>query len=151
MEKGYPGSISRPGSPNAQDLGVVSEVVEPGWGVIYDSGTNKYRLPTNAADRLNVTAVVMSDAGSPPSADGTKVEIPADSVVRLGVAGSYWLCAGEALETNDLVVFNQTNKNWGKLASPTTVAGTQKASMYAVSSAASGELVEVKLSGNISR
>lgn len=118
---GQVGAIARPSAPYDVDQGQAEVELKPGQGVFYNPATNKWKLPTSDAERLLVTHVVTfypnsfnSDIGAPTTNNITEVVFAADAIVPLVAFGSVFVTAGETLETEDAVIYNQTTEKWIK-------------------------------------
>ena len=165
---GFYGDISRPVPQCIFDLGITSVPVKPGDGVLYDSTADKWKLPTTDAEQLEVSGIVCFDSAVKANSDGV-IEFAADALIKVGVMGHFFAKAGEALEYGDLVVYDQTDKDWVKYTRTIAAySGTvdadgvttyvsdaidtlPKAPAVAVSKAASGGLVELRFSGAVTR
>ena len=158
QQRGYPGTLSRPIAPFHYDTGEAGVDVYPGAGVRYNDVTHKWVLPTTDAERLDVLGVVVFDmdaqtetlAQTPTNANSdARVQVKAGARVKIGTLGTFYAIADVALEYGDLVVFDQAKGRWIKAVAVTDLASSQKASIYAVSSAAQGEMVEIRVTGVI--
>ena len=126
LQKGLPGQIARPNAPHDYDLGIAGVEVKPGQGVYYDAGTNKWILPTSDATRKLVTHMVTydptsfnTDIAAPTTNNITEVVFAADALIKLASFGSFFAQAGETLENDDAVIYNQTTGKWIKYAPST--------------------------------
>ncbi len=110
---GYYGGIARPNTPTFFELGQVSDAVKPGYGVLFDDATEKWRLPDDASERLEVSGIVGFDSALKPNDSGV-IEFEANSTAKIAVMGHFYAKAGEALKYGDLVVFDQVDNDWVK-------------------------------------
>ena len=159
QQKGFVGALVRPNAPYEYDNGLAGVTVSPGQGVWYDASNNDFRLPTSAAERLLVVGIVSYDPGtvqsnlaSVPSGSNsdTDIEFAADANIKIGVRGSFFVVAGEALEYGDQLVYNQTTERW--VAAPALTADATslpKASIVCIERAAvaDGDIIEVRHNG----
>jgi len=134
LQKGLPGQIARANAPHDYDMGVAGVEVEPGMGVYYDAGTNKFIKPTDVATRKLVTHIVSfdptsfnTDIAAPTTNNITKVVLAADSIIKLAVLGSFFGLAGATIENDDAVVFNESTGKWIKYEPSTPTANDLRA------------------------
>ena len=113
QKTGFYGDVSRPNTPYFFEVGQVSVSVKPGYGVLYDATADKWKLPTTAAERLEVSGIVSFDSALKANSDG-EIEFAANALIKVGVMGHFYAKAGEALEYGDLVVFDQGDSDWVK-------------------------------------
>ena len=164
QQKGYVGDVAYPGRETNFEIGVAGvpaagASLQPGWGVVYTPTSNDWLLATSAATALTVTGIVSFNPAEtqsgvlsaiPSGANSDSfVEYADEAVIKVGTVGAFWAKAGEALEYGDIVVFDYGgDKDWIKPATAITNYATQpKMAIYALSSAAVGELVILKLTG----
>ena len=103
---GYPGQCARPHAPITYDQGQVGVAVETGQGVLFDDATERFVLPTSAAERLEVTHIVGYDVGTVQSTVATPtgansdqaIAIAADKVIRAAEEGHFYVTAGATLK-----------------------------------------------------
>lgn len=128
QQKGLPGQLARPNAPHDFDLGQINEEMEPGMGCYYSASVDKFILPVSAATRLLVTHMVSyyptsfnTDIAAPTTNNISEVVYDADSIVPLAALGNFFGTAGEAIENEDSVIYNETTEKWIKYApsSPT--------------------------------
>jgi len=157
LQKGLPGQLARPNAPWDQDLQKVNEEMSPGMGCYYSAGDDAFILPVSAATRLLVTHVVSFDPTSNNVANSaltannnSEVVFAADSVAPLASFGSFFVMAGDTLENEDAVIYNETTEKWVKYepASP-TANDLRKVPFVAYldpgKTVADGEIVEIKI------
>jgi len=160
QQKGFVGDLARPIAPYAFDTGIAGVELRPGEGVYYDSTTNKFIKPVDAATRLLVTHIVGTDKGTlqttistPAGANSNQeVVIAADTVGKFLLLGAMYVVAGETLEFGDALVFDEAAGDWIKATAVTSDATTlPRASIICidVQGAADGEIVEVRNNGQI--
>ena len=129
QQAGWPGSKAKPGAPMEFVTGPVGVPTngtkpKPGYGVYYNKTNKDFRVPTSLDQSLLVEGIVIYDAGtvqgsqSTPSTGAnsdTLVAYEHGRVVKIGIFGTFFAVAGEALEFGDLVVFDHgTDKDWIK-------------------------------------
>lgn len=122
---GYPGDVARENAPTAFDTGqiyVASNAIDPrpGEPVIYDATRNQYRLPASASENDDVLGIISFDSGTvasnldsfPAGANSPSlIEYADDATVKVGVLGTFWALAGEALEYGDIVEWDWNASN----------------------------------------
>ena len=165
---GYPGSLARPNSPHIIERGEAGVSMSPGAGVYFDQTNNDWRLPTSDAERLLVTAVVSYEqgtvqstrSGGTPSGSNSDQEIvfAADDPIRLATNGDFFVIAGEAMERDDVLVYNQTTGRWIKAPAATAdqTASPRKTIQFVggsqgATSAANGDIVIVRVAHGLNR
>ena len=157
LQKGLPGMIARANAPHDYDMGVAGVEVEPGMGVYYDAGTNKFIKPTDAATRKLVTHIVSfdptsfnTDIGAPTTNNITEVVFAADAIIKLASFGSFFGLAGATLENDDAIVFNESTGKWIKYAPSTPTANDLRAVPFTayldpLQTVADGGIFEIKI------
>jgi len=154
---GQVGEIARPSAPYDTDMGIAGVELKPGQGVYYDAATGKYILPTDEATRKLVTHIVSfnsndynTDIGSPTTNNLTEVVFDADEVIKKLVPfGSVFVLAGETLEDQDAVIYNEATGKWIKYAPAGPSANDLRKKTFTVylepgKTVGDGEIVEVK-------
>ena len=134
---GYPGSLSRAEEPHIYihpavfHLPAAGRKARPGDPVYYDAAENKFALPHNAATLLQTLGIVSYDLGTiqsllaaiPAGSNSPAfIEYDDDAILKVGVMGTFYAIAGEALEFGDLVVWDVASFKWDKLTKPAAFA-----------------------------
>ena len=157
QQKGLPGQCARPNAPWDQDLQIVNEIVSPGMGVFYSASDDAFVLPTSEAERLLVTHIVSFDPTSSNEANAllagnnnSEVVFAADSVAPLACFGSFFVLAGDTLENEDPVVYNETTESWIKYEPSSPTANDIRKVAFTVymdpnATAADGDIIEVRI------
>ena len=155
---GQVGEIARPSAPFDIDRGVAGVELKPGMGVYYDSGNDNWILPTSDATRKLVTHVVSfnknsfnTDIAAPTTNNLTEVVFAIGTMMPLVDLGSVFVLAGETLESQDAVIYNQTTEKWIKYAPASPTANDLRKKVFTAyvdpgKTVADGEIVEIKVS-----
>ena len=134
---GYPGGLAEPERPYAFTNGIINvpsaatRKPRPGDGVFYDQSENRWAVPTSDAEarlvrgilsyRLDTVQSVLS--ATPAGANSNSyIEYDDNDPVRIGIFGTFFIVAGEALEYDDRLIWDRTDGKWNVVASP-VVAG----------------------------
>jgi len=156
QQAGQVGNIARQSAPYNCDQGVAGVELKPGDGVYYVSGSDWIK-PVDAATRKLVTHVVGFNANSfnqsitnPLTNNNTEVAYAVGDVVKLVEFGSVWVIAGEAVESQDAAIYNESTGKWIKYnpAAPDASDITKKAFSFYLPpgvTAGDGDLVEVRI------
>lgn len=123
QQEGWPGMLARPYAPYAYDTGQIQVAmgainIRPGEPVVYDATANRYRLPTST-EGTEMVGIVSYDSGTvattgtfPATANSNAlVEYTNDSRVKVGIMGTFYVIAGEALEYGQLVQWDASSTN----------------------------------------
>jgi len=113
-QAGWPGGIARPHAPYALDSGQIhipssGTDPAPGYAVYWNATENQFALPTSDAQQQLVCGILAYDGGT-VGVTRTRtensplgVQYEDNDTVKVGVFGTYWGIAAEAMEYGDLV------------------------------------------------
>jgi len=131
-QAGWPGALARPHAPYAFDSGQIrvptgGVAPAPGYPVYWDATNNRFALPTTDALNQTVCGILSYDGGTVASSLSATtensplgIEYKNDAVVKIGVLGTFWGIAAEAMKYGDLVEWE-----W-RTTSPTVTDGEQR-------------------------
>lgn len=126
-QEGWPGALARPNEPHAFHFGLINVPTgatrkpRPGDPVYWDATEKRYAIPTTAAQLNAVCGILVFDSGT---VQGTLDTIPSNvnsdafieyadnAQVKVGVMGTYYALAGEALTYDQLVAWDTTDYKW---------------------------------------
>ena len=154
---GFVGNVSRPTEPWNLKRGQTSVAVSPGDGVIYDSGTSRYRLPTTDAERKLIEGIVSFnptdfnvDVASPTENNNTRVTFPIGTVIKVITFGSVYVRAGATVAEGDGAIYNQATNRWIEYdPSAGTLDDYRDVPMEFIRAGADGEVVEVRIHSKV--
>jgi len=131
-QAGWPGQLARPYAPYAYDSGVIGVPTGgvspmPSYPVVWHAATNRFRLPTTDAENVSVCGILSYESGTVGSTVSPTIEnsplgiVYSDgNIVKVGVLGTFYGIAAEAMEYGDLVEWEWRTSN------PTVTDGEQK-------------------------
>lgn len=120
-QAGWPGGLARPNAPYAYDSGVIRVPTggtdpAPGYAVVWDATNNRFALPTTDAEQQLVCGILSYDGGVVAQTLGTTtenspvgVQFANGSVIKVGVLGTFYGIAAEAMEYGDPVEWEWRN------------------------------------------
>lgn len=125
QQVGWPGSLARPNAPYAYDTGTLhvesaGYKPRPGDPVYYDATNDDYRAPA-AANLDDVCGIIVYDQGTvqsvlasaPTNANSDHyIEYEDGDIIKVAYVGNFFALAGEALEYNDRLVWDVTERKW---------------------------------------
>ena len=130
QQPGWPGSIAKPGTPSEfvlAKIGVPTNgtAPKPGDGLAYSATNDDWRLPADTqAGRVSVMGMIIYDAGtiqgslaSPATGANSDTEVTyADGDhVKVGIMGTFYAIANEAMEFGDAVAFDSGEQEVGEV------------------------------------
>ena len=156
LQRGQVGSNARPSAPWDVDRGIAGVELKPGEGVYYDPTGNNWIKPVSAETRKLVTHIVSfnsnsfnTDIGSPSTNNISEIIFAIGAVMPLAVLGSFFVLAGETVETGDAAIFNETTGKWIKYSPIGSSADLRKKAFEFYldpgATAGDGEIVEVRI------
>ena len=126
-EFGFAGDIARPGEPHAYDSGLLhvpassTRNPRPGDALIYDATHNEWRVPATAAESLAALGIMTYRVDRIQNATSNMLDFADESEIEIGVHGTFWVVAGEAVEYGDRLVWDVADYKWNVAAAPAAV------------------------------
>ena len=150
QQAGLVGTISRPDALYMyDDPGKAAVTLQPGWGVLFDRTNGNWKLPTSAAEQLQVTHIVGTGIGVIQTAmsgenSDVGVSFAAGTMVRLLKFGCMYVKCGEAVKKGDLAQFDYATNTWKRYnPSAGTVADFRTKTFVFMSDGVANGIVEV--------
>lgn len=170
QQPGWPGTKAKPNTPcefilakiGVPSAGTNANVKpKPGDGLVYDATNNDFRLPADTeAGKVAVIGMIVVDAGTvqgslssiPSGANSdTEVTYSDGDHVKVGIMGTFFAIAGEAMEFGDLVAYDTGERKWMKIAPAAAAAADDyprnPALCVSPQAVAADGLVEIRFSG----
>ena len=137
QQPGWPGSLARPNSPYAYDIGSVNvpsaatRNPQPGDAVYWNATANAFELAVSSTQIRDTLGIIVYDAGTvqstlasaPSNANSDAFIQYADGdIIKVGIMGTFYVIAGGALEYGDQVDFDSTDGQWDARTKATTIA-----------------------------
>lgn len=156
LQLGQVGAVARPSAPYDIDKGIAGVEMKPGQGCYFDTVTDKFILPVDAATRKLVTHTVSfnqnsfnTDIGSPSGNNLSEVVFAVGDVMPLLDLGSTFVIAGETVKNGEAAIFNEATGKWIKYATVVAIGDVRKKAfrfhLEPGKTAADGEIVEIKV------
>lgn len=138
-QEGWPGALARPNEPHAFHFGLIdvptgaTRTPRPGDPVYWDATAERYAIPTTAVQVEAVCGILVFDSGTvqgtldsvPSNANSDAfVEYKDNDSVKVGVMGTFYAIAGEALNYDVLVEWDIANYKWDVRATAQAAAHT---------------------------
>ena len=116
-ELGFPGDLARPNEPHSLDSGTLhvptgaTRKPRPGDALYYDTGQNKFAIPTSAAQVQNVVGLLHYRKDRVQNVNST-LEFENNAEIEVAIFGTFWVVAGSAIAYDARIDWDHQDFKW---------------------------------------